>query len=563
MKKLFLILFGFMYLFADIFILNSKANIERYKKLQLDIKLYNARLNLLKDYISSQGFSVDIIKEDMIHLLQPEDVLFIIDSFALSKKAQSEIKVFVSEGGVVVFNFKSGFLDENGKITAKSFLGDITDLKQVGYGTSLGTHDLFLIPHLLSPISTSKEAKRLDMVLYDSIPIFSGKTPDMEWTNWGITLPLRYQGKFVPSGNMWDGKFYKGGWIYFSFPFYSFLNAEQVVADRFKYLVNNIIKYSHEGIAIVKWPFLKYDKMVFISEDTEYKFDQFENFIKALQKYDMNGTAFCVGYLAKEYPEIMQNAGELNNLEIASHSYSHTKLTDKTVKELVDIEIDGNNKLLKTLSGQTVRGFRPPREEINKKMLNIIEKSTIKYVLTKNLSQLQPRYRDGLLEFPRLGTDDYGYLVTLDWTKPQIVQRMKEEVDFITGLNGMYTLSTHTHLMNYKSNVTMLEDFLAYLKEKHYPVLKGVDIATLIRKRDNIFIDYTATNTGIEVNLDNENIRRVKEFIFRVYFLRKEIKSASSKDVKVKLITYPYENYVDIKVFNLKPSSQAKIILRY
>ena len=563
MKKLILLLFSFVYLLADVFILNSKVNIERYKKLQLNIKVYEARLNLLKDYIASQGESATIIDEKMIHLLQPGDVLFVIDSFALSKKAQGEIKVFVSNGGIVVFNFKSGFLDENGEITEKSFLGDITGLKDVGYGTKPGDHDLFFVPRLLSPISTSKSAKRLDMVVYDTIPIFTGKKPDMEWTNWGMTAPLRYNGKYVPSGNMWDGKFYKGGWIYFSYPFYVFLNGEQVISDRFKYMVNSLIKYASTGVAVVKWPFLKYDKMVFVSEDTEYRFAQFSNFIKALQKYDMNGTAFCVGYLAKEHPILMQNAGELKNLEIGSHSYSHTKLIDKTVEQLKNVEINGNNKLLKTLSGQTVRGFRPPREEINQKMLNVIDKSTIKYVLTKNLSQLQPRYRGGLLEYSRLGTDDYSYLVTLDWSKPQIVQRMKEEVDFLTGLNAMYTLSTHTHLMNYKSNVTMLEQFLAYVKQKHYPVLKGIDIAKLIRQRDNIYLDYTPRDTGIVVSLDNENSNTVKEFIFRVFFLRKPVKFAESQNLNVQLIKYPNENYVDVKVFNFKPLTQAKIILRY
>ena len=562
MKKIILFVFSFIYLFGDVFILDSKVNIERYKKLQLNIKVYKARLNLLKEYINAKGISTDIINEKMIHLLQPGDVLFIIDSFAISQKAQSAIKVFISEGGIVVFNFKSGFLNENGKVTKKSFFQEITGLKDLGYATNFTDHNLFLIPHLLSPIMTTKSAKRLDMVLYDNIPLFTGKIPDMEWTTWSITEPLKYNKKYIPSGNMWDGKFYKGGWIYFSYPFYSFLNGEQIISDRFKYMVNNIIKYANKGISIVKWPFLKYDKMVFVSEDTEYKFGQFSNFIKALQKYDMNGTAFCVGYLAKQYPQLMQEAGKLTNLEIGSHSYSHTKLIDKSVEELKNVEINGNNKLLKTLSGQTVRGFRPPREEINNKMTKIIEKSTIKYMLTKNLSQLLPIYRGGVLEYSRLGTDDYSYLITLDWDKSKIVNKMKQEVDFITGLNAMYTLSTHTHLMNYKSNITILEEFLAYLKQKHYPVLKGIDIARLIREKDNIYIDYTRTSNAIIVNLDNENNKNIREFIFRVYFLREPIKRIETT-LNAKMIRYPNQNYVDIKVFNFKALSQGKIQLLY
>jgi len=556
MKIVIALFIWFVNLFGNAYILDSDVNRERYVKLKLDLESYDKRNKRIQSLIMKRGVKAKIIKESDLDKLQSNDVLFLIDSFAISQEAQNKIIDFVAKGGRLVFNFKSAFLNEKGYFTRDKFLVKLTNLKPLGYGYKPGDHNIFVVQHLLSPISIPS-AKVIDFVVFDTIPFFKGKTPDLEFTNYSATEPLRFKDKYIPSGALWDGKYKKGGWIYFSFPFYVLVGTYKEWTKTFE----SIIDYALKGVEVVKYPYLKYDKMTFISEDTEYKYVNFNNFINALQKYDLNGTAFCVGKLAKQYPKLMKMAGNLPFLEISSHSYSHTKLIDKPIKELDEIEINGNNKLLQSLSGQEVKGFRPPREELNNKMKRIIETSSIEYILAKYLQQLRPKYIGNLMLFSRMGTDDYQYLMELDWNKTQIINKMKQEADYITSLNGMYTMSTHTHLMCYKSNIEMLEGLLKHLKEKKYPVLKGIDIANLIFQKDKIKIGYKITPKGLEVVVNNTNNIDIKEFIFRVFYLTKPFNKIRAP-LKTELIKYN-NNYIDVKIFNLPKKQTINLLLEY
>jgi len=557
MRILIVLFITIVSLFAKAYILNSDVNANRYQQLKLDIWTFEDNIKKLKNFIIKRGYKAEIIKESDLDDLTNSDVLFLIDSFAISQKAQNKIKQFVANGGKLVFNFKSAFLNEKGRLTKNSFLETITPLKEIAYGIIPKDNTFFVVQHLLSPIKI-KDAKRIEVSLYDTIPLYEGKTPDLEFINYSLTAPLQHKGKDLPSGMLWDGKYKKGGWIYFSVPFYVFSTKDRLTTG-WQDVIDSIIDYAMKGVSIAKYPFLKYDKMTFVSEDTEYKYVNFLNFIHALKKYDVNGTAFCVGRLAKLHPELMKEAGKLSFLEIGSHSYSHTKLIDKPAKVLQDVEINGNNKLLQKLSNQVVEGFRPPREETNKKLINVMEQSTLKYVLAKNLGQLEPKYMGKLLFIPRIGTDDYQYLMELDWNRTQIINQMKKEADHITSLNGLYTMSTHTHLMNYKTNVVMLEGLLAYIKKKKYPILKGKDIIKLIYKKEHLKIKYTQIPKGLSIDIQNTLNTNIKEFIFRVYFLNEPFTKIRTP-LKAELVKYN-DNYVDVKVFNIKPNQKFNLML--
>ena len=554
MKVLLLAIF-MVFSSANVYILDSKVNIQRYMKLGLDIYNYQDNLKLLQKKTNGK-----IISEDDITNLPKNSTLFLIDDLALSQKAQKDIIDFVANGGVIVFNFKPAYIDENDKYTKNKFLSTITGLKPAGYIKKGKDNVYFLVQNLLSPIAI-KDAKRIDFVVYDNIPIFRGKKPDLEFTNFAMTQPIIYKNRFLPNGAFWSGKYKKGGWIYFNLPFYMFLN-DGVEKKYFDSLLNSIINYSTQKIAVIKYPFLYLDKMVFISEDTEYEFFNLAQFVGALNKYDLNGTAFCVGHLAKNYPELMKQVGNMKNIEVGSHSYSHTKLIDKPANILKKVEINGNDNLLYSLSHQKTRGFRPPREETNKKLIGVIENSTLNYVLSKNLGQLRAKYEGKILFFPRIGTDDYQYIIELDWTPKQIVDEMKKEVDFLMGLNAMYTLSTHTHLMNYGSNIKMLESLLAYVKKKHYPVYKGKTIARLINEMNNINLNYKKLDKKLIITINNKNKTLIKSFKFRIYFLN-DIYSKIEVDnpkISVKIINLT-NNYENIEVRNIPPNRQFKVIL--
>jgi peptidoglycan/xylan/chitin deacetylase (PgdA/CDA1 family) len=439
----------------------------------------------------------------------------------------------------------------------------ITSLKKEGYMKRDKEHVLFVVPKLLSPISIP-DGKRLEVVLYDKIPIFSGKKPYLEFVNWSMNEPIKGAGKFLPNGALWSGKYGKGAWIYFSFPFYS-IDSTEVYKKDYHTLFNNMIDYLYNGVKAVAYPYINYDKMVFVSEDTEFKFTSLDQFINEAKKYDVNVTAFCVGFLAEKYPELMKRAGGIQNVEIGSHSYSHTSLLNGDKNKLLK-EIDYNKKLLEKLTNRKVVGFRPPREEIDEKIYKMLGEYKYKYVMEKNIGQLNIKIHDGVITIPRIGTDDYEYLIELNWNKDKIISKIKQEAKFITSLNAIYTLSTHTHLMNYKSNIEILDNVLKSFKKEKYPILKGKDIAFLAKQRQNIETKIVQTQANFILKIKNKNYEDVKNLKIRVY-LNKNVNitgvvSELSK-LKVKLIKYKNKNYVDVEIKKLRKDASFDLFLSY
>ena len=546
-----------------IYILESSNTKNRLKAIGVGSENYINTMKEIKSTLQKRGFSVRIIDEMGLNSLTNKDILLVIDAISISKFAQQKIISFVKDGGSLLFNFDSGFIDEKGNFTETKMIETITSLKKEGYVKRDKEHSFYLAPKLLAPI-TIKGGKRLEMQLYDQIPIFSGKESYLKFTNWPMNEPMKQGNKFLPSGALWSGHYGKGGWVYFSFPFYAMQSVKEDIS-LFNELFNNMIDYLYKGVKAVAYPYIHYDKVVFVSEDTEYKFSNFKGFIDLAKKYDFNVTAFCVGRLAEKNASLMKEAGSLKNVEIASHSYSHTKLIDDSNEQL-KVEIDLNKKLLEKLTNRTVIGFRPPREEINMKMYKRLAKTHYIYVMQKNLGSTDVGLEDNLINISRSGTDDYEYLINLDWDKEQILKKIEQEAKFITSSNAIYALSIHTHLMAYKSNISILENAFKFFKKEKYILLKGKDIAFLVMQRKNIDIKVTQTETNYIVHIKNKNYEDVKNLNIRI-FLSKNVNItgvlAEFSTIKAKIIKYPNKDYVDININKLRRTTDYDLFLSY
>lgn len=546
-----------------IYLLKSQQTLTRLKEINVKTKPYIQNAKIIKKHLDKQGFNTKIISEKELFTLKSGDVLLLIDAISLSESSQESIANFVKNGGNLLFNFDSGFVDENGKFTDTKMINKITSLKYEGLISRDKDNTFFLTSKLLSPIQVPK-SKRLDMVLYDNIPIFSGKEPNAEFINWSMTQPIKQGNKVLPNGAIWSGKYGNGGWVYFSFPFYAMLNVNKQKKD-YQYLFDSMINYLYYGFKAIKFPYLKYNKVVFISEDTEFKFQNLQQFAYLSKKYDINATAFCVGRLAEKYPALMKEVGKIKTLEIGSHSYSHTNLLKASDTKL-NIETNLNKKLLEKLTNKKVVGFRPPREQTDKKLLEALSKSHFTYLMAKNIGQLDINTSNGMATIPRIGTDDYAYLIQLDWDKDDILKNMIQEMEFVTQLNGIYTLSVHTHLMSYQSNITILKNFYRRLKKEKMPVLKGKDIVKLTMQRKNIDLSVTRSEVNFIVKIKNDNYVDVKNFTFRLY-INKNIKVESVRTefsgLEAKILPTSTDDYIDVRVKKLKHNTNYNLFLKY
>lgn len=89
--------------------------------------------------------------------------------------------------------------------------------------------------------------------------------------------------------------------------------------------------------------------------------------LQLLRKYDAKATFFTLGYIAQRHPELIENILS-DGHEIASHSYSHIDIR-KTDKQTFEADLLKSIKILETISGEKVLGFRAPFFSINKNNL--------------------------------------------------------------------------------------------------------------------------------------------------------------------------------------------------
>jgi hypothetical protein len=406
-------------------------------------------------------------------------------------------------------------------------------------------------------------------VLYgkDMIPIFkSSKIPDFLYTNWEIISTLNDEPNkpmdLYKDGALWHGKYKKGNWVYFNFPLYVLLGMKD---NYFKFIFHNIINYLKNPITVSLYPYVDYKKAIFISEDTEFEYPYGLNFATLANQYDINVTMFCVAKLAEKYPTITKKESEFPNVEIGSHSYSHSKIVG-TTPEKYKKELIGSKEILEKIIDKKIYGFRPPREEIDKTMVGLLLKGGYKFMMEKEKPYLLPKEEyGGIVTIPRHGTDDYLYLVELDWNKTKILNRIIYEANFLTNINALYTLSVHTHLLSYKSNISIEKAFYEYLKtRKDIMPLKGSALAKRYFLKKNIKINNIFYNTKAIININNNNKVAVNNLKIRIYTPNIKIKSIIPEimTLKIKIIKQT-NDYTDVEISKINPLSNIALIINY
>lgn len=83
-----------------------------------------------------------------------------------------------------------------------------------------------------------------------------------------------------------------------------------------------------------------------------------ERILTLFSKRKVKATFFVLGSVAASHPELIRQIAREGH-EIASHGYSHTPLWDLSKQDFRK-ELQDTNKLLSTISGKRVKGFRAP-----------------------------------------------------------------------------------------------------------------------------------------------------------------------------------------------------------
>ena len=563
-----------------LYFLKSNQTIEKLGRYGINKSGYLDRLKAVENIFVEKHFTIKYIDEKELSNLPTNSILFAFDTISLDDQSVDDIKRYVSKGGFLVFNYHFAYNSKD-KFRDNQVVQDITGLHHPKSVNHIGTKGLYLSPKLLSPMmkTASHLATRIELYSADPLPVFvsdKGMMPDLLLSNWDLNAaPIigsendrKLTLKPKESGVLWHGHYQQGNWAYFSIPSYSLFSSKSSTPF-FEALLNDIVSFSNQPATIMGYPFLDENKVAFISEDTEYQYSYFKSFIHAAETYKIPVTAFCVSSLAEkeEYHPLMKKAGKSPYIEIGSHSHTHKKITE-TPLDNISKEILGSKAILDQLANTKITGFRAPREELNDEMMNILVDSGYEYILGKNMGYTYPRIEhEGLYTIPRTATDDYQFLVNLEWNPDQIVKRMIAENEYLSAIDGLYSLSVHTHLMSYKNNIKVLEKYFRYLNQHpDITALSGQDIIEKVKSKKNIHYEITKTNKNFLIDVINNNSHNIKKVIFRVFWktpvVIKHINAEISR-TKVTYIDNLEGQFTDITLYNLKPSSSLKLIATY
>ncbi len=560
-----------------IYIVKSYSTALTFSKNGLSSDTYIEKLDSFKKFLSAMGYKSSYIDEDKIASLDKKSILFLLDAVALSDEAKEGIKQFTKNGGSLFFNFNTGFSNGDGKYIGDKFVNDITSLKLSKKGFVKFEDGIFMTKKLLTPMTSYKMGELLYLVIYDNIPIYDNPNklkPDLMALAYNQSSPPRGKDNvakltFSESGIGWSGYYGEGKWIYLNFPSYSFYETAGKNSE-FAKLLNSMIGYLSSDIIVEKFPYIDQESAIFISEDTEYRFENFERFSDLSLKYQIPVTAFIVGNLAEnpQYKDLMAKVVKNPYLEFASHSTSHKKIVGEP-EEFIQNETIGSKNIIDKYSPTPIVGFRPPREELNSIMKKYLQEGGYKFILPKTQQYLYPKfdekYRD-LMMIPRHGTDDYGYLVNLDWDQKTIIEQMKEEANFITYLNGIYTLSMHTHLFAYDTNINIVDSFFRYIKNNpQLKPLSGIQIYDKVKKANGISLSYTTESNRLVITIKNNNNEIIKNLNFRIFKnpLDKIEKLQSNVSNVILNMSEQNNQEVDIKIQTLQPNSEIIVFADY
>lgn len=558
-----------------LYFLESDSLKNMYDRYRMDYEDYETRLKYFKDLASDDGYSTENVTAEKLKDLPKTSKLIVFDAMALSRDEIKDITTFVTNGGKIIFNFTSGFLDDSLQYQSANLVNSITDLKldssiqSIQFDNNSTSDNSHLSIRLLSPVSKFIEGGQgLDIITYDPIPIFNAPTlqADAYMTTWSQNIYSLINDKIhlskEQSSVMWHGYKKKGKWVYFSFPSYVFMESSQAL---YKKLFKGMLDYLDNDVTIMPYPYIDATKVVFVSEDTEYKFENLEQFYNVSLKNNFPVTAFCVANLAQKDPKLMAKVAKNSLLEIGSHSYTHKKILGES-DDVYRHETIGAKILLDSLTKKPILGFRPPREEIDEKMIKLLKSGGYKYIFGASENRLLPFMKDGIMIIPRHGTDDYSYLINLDWNASQILKQMKNEVNVVTSLDGIYTMSVHTHLMTFSTNVNILDHFFQYVNsQKDMTPMNGGMIYKRIKQSMNLSLSSIQTTKKIILTIDNYNHEVVKDMHYML-FVDPNIKIVSIQSeimgVQTKLEQVAFNKY-ELVIDSVEPQSQLVLFLDY
>lgn len=198
-----------------------------------------------------------------------------------------------------------------------------------------------------------------------------------------------------------------------------------------------------------------------------------------LKRQEIRSTFFVPGKIVEEYPEEVHAIAEAGH-ELAYHGYDHdARIGIPEAEEEANME--KSEKLLQSVNGETVAGYRAPLDGMQEYSLALLQKR--KYLYSSTLKDCDWAYvheADGMeqpiVELPtEPGIDDFSYFyfsyadektITCTYPSDYVYDIWKDYFDELASEGDkVMVLKLHPQLIGRVSRICMLERLVLYMKQ--------------------------------------------------------------------------------------------------
>lgn len=218
-----------------------------------------------------------------------------------------------------------------------------------------------------------------------------------------------------------------------------------------------------------------------LEEDTEDEFKNARDVALFFQQHHYPITWYVLSNDAQHHRDTTKLLAETG--EIACHGDHHQPFTLNSSK-LQHQRLATCRKVMKALTGQTVRTFRPPEEKYNSATLSAILNNHLTHFIADNSSdRFTPQFyqtkqtQQRLLSLPRMNSDDFNLWHDYELDGRASIELLNDEITWIQGIGGLFVFSFHTQFMDKPENFETIKQIAHRVYNDHAFFATASDIA--------------------------------------------------------------------------------------